>query len=68
MMTLIEAAEKILRFQYLRGYYERFECSSCGSIKYQNYSDGKDYQIEECSKHCPWRQLKEAIKDAKSQR
>ena len=62
--SLIEAATKLLGFQYEGLGYGKFRCRSCGSFKYVDYGDQdqpRTEKAEECSKNCPWRQTKEAI-------
>lgn len=61
---LIEAAKKLLKFQYNSLGYGKYRCRSCGSLKYVDYGDHEQPMIEnaeECSKNCPWRQTREAI-------
>lgn len=60
-VPLIEAAKKILSFQYKYHGYQRYTCSSCGAQKYIDETDNSESGVEECSKNCPWRRLKEAI-------
>lgn len=71
MNELIETSEIILRFQYESRGYGKYACRSCGSFKHMDYRD-YSYEIqesvidvEECSRSCPWRKLKEAIENAK---
>lgn len=61
---LVEAATRLLLFQYQSLGYGKFSCRSCGSLKYVDYGDQDQpmtEKAEECSKNCPWRQTKEAI-------
>ena len=60
-MELKEAAKAILTFQYQSHGYQYFTCRSCGAQKYEDETTGEDYDVELCSRSCPWRLLREAI-------
>lgn len=61
MNRLVDAAQKVLKFQYRYEGYDRFVCSSCGQLQYGDTEFGIQPRGEKCSPNCPWRVLREAV-------
>jgi len=64
---LKEIIKKLLKFQYESLGYGNSKCRSCGSFNYVDYGDNDTPMTEspeECSKNCPWRMAREAIKES----